>query len=439
MPALITLVSMTALLVFAYWQVFSDVAVEWSQPQYSHGWIIPLIALFILWTRRPNALLSDSDAQVVFGKAKPALGGFALMAAIGYFGADALPISVASLLSGVGLAGVCLVGLFAGLIGQPYRSPLGGEARLTLGPVSLWVLIGVTAVIAIPDAATLIAPYQLPILRPGWYQILAIGALAIGGWVVAALSDDDENFGLSAIAFPVVLVVLSVIAWLFGTTVYMRPLERVSFLAAMVGVVAMVGGMRLVRWAGPAVGFSVFMFPLPTIVEQAILLPLQTIAVRGSEILFTVLGCTVIRQGSRLEVEGIPMEIIEACSGLSMSTILVAMAVAMAMTMKRPWWDKLIVLISALPIAVLSNIFRIVATGLIWMAMDALWPMPPEEAAQFRDRMHDFAGMVLMMPFALGLYWLEFRLLGMLTIEEEGLETRGAAVLGSGGGAPVVR
>ena len=117
--ALITLVSMAALLVFAYWDVLGEVAFEWSQPQYSHGWIIPLIALFIMWTRRPNPIGEAPADQAIIGKVKSAGIAFGGLAALGKL----RRFRDYSIVSGIGLAGLCLAGLFACLIGQPYAAP----------------------------------------------------------------------------------------------------------------------------------------------------------------------------------------------------------------------------------------------------------------------------------------------------------------------------
>src|SRR4051794_34774 len=42
-------------LLWAYWPTFSEMAERWSSdPQYSHGYLVPVFALFLLWLRRPR-------------------------------------------------------------------------------------------------------------------------------------------------------------------------------------------------------------------------------------------------------------------------------------------------------------------------------------------------------------------------------------------------
>src|SRR3954465_3824405 len=48
---LIQLGGLVALLVAAYWDMFSLTSAAWSEGLYSHGWIVPLFALALLWLR----------------------------------------------------------------------------------------------------------------------------------------------------------------------------------------------------------------------------------------------------------------------------------------------------------------------------------------------------------------------------------------------------
>lgn len=43
-----------AILAWAYFPAFVDMSVEWSRPQYSHAYLVPLFALAILWMRREH-------------------------------------------------------------------------------------------------------------------------------------------------------------------------------------------------------------------------------------------------------------------------------------------------------------------------------------------------------------------------------------------------
>jgi exosortase len=206
------------------------------------------------------------------------------------------------------------------------------------------------------------------------------------------------------------------------------PLDRLSFIPAIFGVFIIVGGLNVLRWAWPALGFLVFMFPLPTKLETTVLLRLQTGAAICSTFVLQTLGVPAFRDSRIINISGMDLAVADACSGLRMVTIFCALAVAMVFLIERPWWDKLIILLSAIPIALIVNIIRISLTGLAY-----LWLDPQNKL--FHALAHDWAGL-LMMPLALGILWLELQILERLTIPVEVAKYRPVAQ-GRAGVVPV--
>jgi exosortase/archaeosortase family protein len=78
----------------------------------------------------------------------------------------------------------------------------------------------------------------------------------------------------------------------------------------------------------------------------------------------------------------------------------------MAIIVQRRLADKLVIVASAIPIAVIANVARITATGVA----NCSW------GPAAGDLLHDWAGW-LMMPLALGLLWLEVRYLDRLLVD----------------------
>jgi exosortase len=201
-------------------------------------------------------------------------------------------------------------------------------------------------------------------------------------------------------------------------SVYFRfnPGDRLSFLPCIFGVFLLVGGWHAVRWAGPGLGFLIFMFPLPSVLERLVLLRLQTLASISSTFLLQTMGVAAFREGNVLNVAGSNLVVADACSGLRMLTVFCALAVAMVFLIERPWWDKFIILLSAVPIALVVNIIRITLTGVLYM-----WVGPANHFAQHLG--HDWAG-YFMMPLALGFLWIELQILERLTIPVEAAQIR---------------
>lgn len=186
--------------------------------------------------------------------------------------------------------------------------------------------------------------------------------------------------------------------------------ERVSFIGALLGVCLIAGGRSMFKWAWLPIAFLAFMYPLPSMIENTLLMKLQTYASIFSTWTLQVLGVSAARQGNTINVDTLEeaLEVAEACSGLRMLTIFGAMSVALVMIIDRPWWDKLIILLSAIPIALASNVIRIVATALLYIAFG-------QDTPWLNKIIHDWAGFA-MMPIGLGLLWIELSILSRLTI-----------------------
>jgi exosortase len=184
--------------------------------------------------------------------------------------------------------------------------------------------------------------------------------------------------------------------------------EMVSFVPAVAGVFLLVGGWKMLRWAGPAVAFLIFMFPLPGFLDARLLAPLQKIATMASTYALQTIGIPSYSEGNRIVIGEVQLGVVEACSGLRMLTIFVALAVAITLVTDRPIWERIVIVLSAVPIALAVNITRITVTGILHLTAG------PELADMV---FHDLAGW-FMMPMALGLLYVEFQILSHLLIEE---------------------
>ena len=182
-----------------------------------------------------------------------------------------------------------------------------------------------------------------------------------------------------------------------------------SFVPCVLGLFLMVGGWSIMRWAAAPVLFLIFMFPLPGFLDGWLLGSLQKLATISSTYCLQSLGIPTYSEGNRIVISGdIPMGVVDACSGLRMLTIFMALAVAISLISDRPIWERVVIVLSAIPIALMVNIVRITVTGVLHLTAG------PEIADKV---FHDLAGWV-MMPMALGLLYVEFQVLSHLIIED---------------------
>ncbi len=195
--------------------------------------------------------------------------------------------------------------------------------------------------------------------------------------------------------------------WLYGAWFHYVWFNSITLVPCVAGLVLLLGGRAAWRWAWPSVLFLAFMVPLPFRVSDALSGPLQRLATLCSTFIMQVLGLPALAEGNVIQLNDAAIDVVEACSGLRMLVVFFALSAAVALVIRRPLLDRLLILASAAPIAVVSNIIRITVTGILHQAIDS------ETANAF---FHDVAGW-LMMPLALILLALELRLLSRLFIE----------------------
>jgi exosortase len=214
-----------------------------------------------------------------------------------------------------------------------------------------------------------------------------------------------------------VVVAAGAAAYVAGAYLYLDVLAGGAFLVTLAGVVLLVGGPPALKWAGPAVAFLAFMLPLPFAVETALGQPLRRVATLGSTWVLQTAGFPAVAEGNVIVLEHGKVAVVEACSGLSMLMIFLAIAIGMAMVIKRPVLDKLVLVASAVPVAVAANVVRISGNG---FGIE-LW-----DAETAHRVFHDQGGW-LMMPLAVCMLWVELWVLRKLFVESPA---------GPAGGAP---
>lgn len=186
-----------------------------------------------------------------------------------------------------------------------------------------------------------------------------------------------------------------------------HPLDAASLLLALAAINVAAGGWPLLKRTGPAVAFLVFMIPLPYELERNVGQPLKAAATVSSTFVLQTLGQPAIRDGNLILIDEVRLGVVDACSGLKMLMTFAAFSVGAVLLMDRSRFEKFMILLGIVPIAIASNVLRITATGLSYV-----WFTNPA-ALEF---LHDLHGW-LMMPVGLALLGLEVWVLRRLVVE----------------------
>jgi len=210
----------------------------------------------------------------------------------------------------------------------------------------------------------------------------------------------------------IALILLAEVARTYGFLSFRVSPERYAMVLTAAGLVLMVAGWRVFRTVSWIILFLFLMVPFPERVHSLISGPLQTMATTGSVLFLEVFGVRVSQEGNVVMLNGnMPIAVAEACSGLRMLMAFVIVAAFIAYMVKRPRWQKAVLLGSSIPVAVVCNMIRIFTTAMLMLYVSV------ETAQKF---FHDFAGFV-MMPVAVLLLFGEIWLMDRVVVPEPNL------------------
>lgn len=194
---------------------------------------------------------------------------------------------------------------------------------------------------------------------------------------------------------------------------YMDFLDAYSLAVWAAGVVALLGGWPLFRWALPSLGLLLFMVPLPFGVATALSGPLQRVATKLACLSLQTLGQPAIAEGNVILLGEHRLEVAQACSGLRLFVCVVFLAYLYVALVRRAWWEKLVLLLTIAPIAIVANVGRIAVTGLLYR-----WTDSP----RLHQLIHDLAGFLIEIPLAAALFGLVLWYLDKVVQEVEVLD-----------------
>lgn len=183
---------------------------------------------------------------------------------------------------------------------------------------------------------------------------------------------------------------LVLLAGLWGSELF---LSRIAILPVIAGIVLFLHGWQHFRIAVFPIAFLFLMIPIPAIIFNQIAFPLQLFASRVGEFAIASVGIPVYREGNVLVLAHTTLEVAEACSGIRSLVSLITLGIVYGYFTDHRTWVRLLIVASAVPVAILANGARVAGTG-----MAAHW-IGAEAAEGF---FHQFSGwIVFLFAFAM--------------------------------------
>jgi exosortase len=142
-------------------------------------------------------------------------------------------------------------------------------------------------------------------------------------------------------------------------------LSRTSLIFLLAGLVIQFRGFSYFRRILFPWGLLFLAVPLPDIVFNRIAVPLQFLSSWLASGLLVLSGVPVLREGNVINLPSLSLNVVEACSGLRSLVSLITLAILYGFLFERRTWVRVLLAVSAIPISVAANGFRIMGSGLL--------------------------------------------------------------------------
>ncbi|MBN1975108.1 MAG: exosortase [Sedimentisphaerales bacterium] len=209
--------------------------------------------------------------------------------------------------------------------------------------------------------------------------------------------------------FGLVLFLFAQALRIFGLFFLFSSAEYLSVVFGIAGIVLLLFGWKLFIKVSTVLLFLFLMLPWPHRIQAAVSMPLQQWSTSSAVFCLEVMGFNIIREGNVIHIGASTVAVAEACNGLRMITAFFVISGLVALLVSRTWRQKLIVLISSLPVAFLCNTLRLTITAIFFTVV---------EGQYWEKVFHDFGGYA-MMPLALVFIVGELWLIDRLTVPPE--------------------
>lgn len=174
---------------------------------------------------------------------------------------------------------------------------------------------------------------------------------------------------------PVLVAGILLYAWqIFGLLPFAYARDA-ALLLTILGVIIFMCGLPVMRYAWLPWAYLFFAIPIPKRYYLLLTDPLRRLAATvASAVLSLVPELHVERVGSNLEytwhgVSGV-IGVADACSGMRSTITLTALGVAVTFLADRPWWQRIIMIASCVPIATFCNFIRVTITCFLHIFVD---------------------------------------------------------------------
>jgi exosortase D (VPLPA-CTERM-specific) len=140
----------------------------------------------------------------------------------------------------------------------------------------------------------------------------------------------------------------------------------VSSWLILVGLCLLHMGWQKLKFIGFALFFILTMFPVPDFINTRIMLQLRLISSKLGVVIIQLFGLPATRQGNIIDLGFAQLQVVDACSGLNSLISLVVLCLLLVYFFKDHIWKRAVLLVSSIPLAILTNSIRIAMTAILY-------------------------------------------------------------------------
>jgi exosortase D (VPLPA-CTERM-specific) len=274
----------------------------------------------------------------------------------------------------------------------------GGAARY-LGLIP-WLILVTALVVAFHDGLKEMAGDWSREEYSHGYLIPVIAAFMV--WRLRAQLVEERWHGtwagVAVVAFAMALLVLGELSTLYIIIQY-------AFLLTLAGLVLALAGWSVLRLLTAPLVYLFFMIPLPNFFYNTLSQKLQLVSSAVGVAFMRLFDVSVFLEGNVIDLGVYQLQVVEACSGLRYLFPLMSFGFLCAYLFKAPLWQRALVFLSAIPLTVLMNSFRVGVIGIL---------VNTYGTAQAEGFLHYFEGWVIFMS-CVALLFAEMWLLTRIT------------------------
>jgi len=145
---------------------------------------------------------------------------------------------------------------------------------------------------------------------------------------------------------------------------------RGSLVGALLGLLIYWRGIRQVMHWWLPISLFILSVPLPEVVLGSLALPLQLKASQWGAALLEMRDVPIRLDGNVIRLPGRSLFVTEACSGLRSLTALLSLGLLVGGLWLQTWWGRTVLVLAAIPVAMMLNAVRIFLTGFLVYFVD---------------------------------------------------------------------